>query len=60
VLNLANIFVFNVKVIYHLRVYWDSSVVFFPSHIHRLWGNPLAASLNSFAVLFAFIDSYKL
>ncbi len=59
VLNLGNIFVFNVKVIYHLWVYWDSSVVFFPSRIHCLWGNPLAASLNSFAVLFPSMDSYK-
>ncbi len=28
VLNLGNIFVFNVKIIYHLWAYWDSSVVF--------------------------------
>ncbi len=59
-LNLGNIFVFDVKVIYHLWVYLDSSVVFSPSRIHCLWGNPLAASLNSFVVLFPSIYGFLL
>ncbi len=58
VLNLENIFVLDVKIIYHLWVYWDSSLVFSPSRIHPLWGNSLAAGLNSFAILFPSMDSY--
>ena len=51
-LNLGNIFAVNVKVIYHLWVYWDSSVVFSHHAFIAFGGNLLAAGLSSFAILF--------
>ncbi len=56
-LNLWTSVVFEVKVIYHLWMHWDSSVVFSHHTFIAFGGNWLVAGLSSFAVLFPSIGS---
>ncbi len=51
-LNLWTSVLLNVKVIYHLWVYWDSSVVFSHHTLIAFAENQLVAGLSTFAVLF--------